>query len=56
MSEEEKLEDIEEKEKTEAEEVRICVTIPTKEGVKKKIKELFPSAKVEEEETTKTEE
>ena len=39
-------------------ECRICITIPTKEAVLEKIKELFPSAKVEEEETpeTKTEE
>ena len=38
-----------EEEKTKAEEVRICITIPTKELVMKKIKELFPSARVEEE-------
>lgn len=43
-------------EKPKAKEVRICITIPTKEAVMEKIKELFPSAKVEEEETTKTEE
>ena len=41
-------------EKPKAKEVRICITIPTKEAVMEKIKQLFPSAKVEEE--AKTEE
>ena len=40
-----------EEEKPKPKEVRICITIPTKESVMEKIKELFPSAKVEEEET-----
>ena len=40
-------------EERKAKEVRICITIPTKESVVEKLKELFPSVKVEEEEVPK---
>lgn len=39
-----------EEEKKAPEEVRVCLRIPTKEGVIKKIKEMFPTVTVEEEE------
>ena len=44
-------EEVEEKPK--AKEVKICITIPTKESIVEKLKELFPSVKVEEEEIPK---